>query len=370
MTNQAAQTMPELPVALASIHADGYWTTDDRRPDWKWPARQRVFSVDQMHQYARDYAAMLAAAPAASGGECTNPAPGHDAGEDLSDYVRIAHLIGSIFFYGNFKAETFNERELESLLRKVSRFYESEEQVISGEPTVERPLHFATENLIRRFSDALREKLSAAEKKYGYSDGWASPDWMDECRKHLMQHIAKGDPRDVAAYCAFLWHHGESTTPQPPSAASVSERARASKQVHDMLIDLRAAASIGRPITGDELHELEQDILRAIEQALTQQRGSVEPIAWAATDYQADGPITQYTSDRYAAEYYESIGLDVCPLYATTPQPSADAVRELVKRWRVSARVCGETEYSDGARDAFSQCSDELESLLSGGSHA
>ena len=65
MNNQAAQTMPELPVALASIHADGYWTTDDRRPDWKWPARQRVFSVDQMHQYARDYAAMLAAAPAA-----------------------------------------------------------------------------------------------------------------------------------------------------------------------------------------------------------------------------------------------------------------------------------------------------------------
>ena len=60
MTNQSAQTMPELPVALASIHADGYWTTDDRRPDWKWPARQRVFSVDQMHQYARDYAAMLA----------------------------------------------------------------------------------------------------------------------------------------------------------------------------------------------------------------------------------------------------------------------------------------------------------------------
>lgn len=60
MTNQAAQTMPELPVALASIHADGYWTTDDRRPDWKWPARQRVFSVDQMHQYARDYAATVA----------------------------------------------------------------------------------------------------------------------------------------------------------------------------------------------------------------------------------------------------------------------------------------------------------------------
>ena len=54
----------------------------------------------------------------------------------------------------------------------------------------------------------------------------------------------------------------------------------------------------------------------------------------------------------------------------TTPQPSADAVRELVRRWRISASVCGETEYSDGARDAFSQCARELESLLSGGSHA
>ena len=60
------------------------------------------------------------------------------------------------------------------------------------------------------------------------------------------------------------------------AAASVSERARVSKQVHDMLIDLRAAASIGRPITGDELHELEQEILRALEQALTQQRGERE----------------------------------------------------------------------------------------------
>ena len=86
MTNQAAQTMPELPVALASIHADGYWTTDDRRPDWKWPARQRVFSVDQMHQYARDYAAMLAAAPAASGGEVWTRemiADVHKRGEEL-----------------------------------------------------------------------------------------------------------------------------------------------------------------------------------------------------------------------------------------------------------------------------------------------
>ena len=94
MTNQAAQTMPELPVALASIHADGYWTTDDRRPDWKWPARQRVFSVDQMHQYARDYAAMLAAAPAASGVDTsTNEAWASRAFGDEHGGYRVCRCI-------------------------------------------------------------------------------------------------------------------------------------------------------------------------------------------------------------------------------------------------------------------------------------
>ena len=74
-------------------------------------------------------------------------------------------------------------------------------------------LHPATADLVTRFANALAQKLSLAEKKYGYSDGWLSPDWMDECRTKLQEHIAKGDPRDVAAYCAFLWHHGESTVP-------------------------------------------------------------------------------------------------------------------------------------------------------------
>jgi hypothetical protein len=77
--------------------------------------------------------------------------------------------------------------------------------------TLGKELHPLTVNLVVRFARALSAKLADAEQKYGYSDGWRSPEWMDECRAKLMQHIAKGDPRDVAAYCAFLWHHGEST---------------------------------------------------------------------------------------------------------------------------------------------------------------
>lgn len=81
-------------------------------------------------------------------------------------------------------------------------------------------LHPKTADLVQRFSAALAEKLAAAEKKYGYSDGWASPDWMDECRRQLLQHVAKGDPRDVAAYCAFLWHHGARTESAPHPSES------------------------------------------------------------------------------------------------------------------------------------------------------
>jgi hypothetical protein len=78
-----------------------------------------------------------------------------------------------------------------------------------------------TMNLVVRFARALAKNLADAETKYGYSDGWRSPEWMDECRVQLQEHVAKGDPRDVAAYCAFLWHHGASTT-TPPNATVFS----------------------------------------------------------------------------------------------------------------------------------------------------
>lgn len=85
-------------------------------------------------------------------------------------------------------------------------------------------LHPETEALVGRFAYALAEKLRSAEEKYGYSDGWKQGDWLDECRAHLRQHVEKGDPRDVAAYCAFLWHHGESTATHDAAQGAVAWR--------------------------------------------------------------------------------------------------------------------------------------------------
>ena len=95
--------------------------------------------------------------------------------------------------------------------------------------TLGKALHPLTINLVVRFARALSAKLADAEMKYGYSDGWKDPHWMDECRTKLMEHIAKGDPRDVAAYCMFLWHHGATTTQpvQPaPENIATAERER------------------------------------------------------------------------------------------------------------------------------------------------
>lgn len=87
------------------------------------------------------------------------------------------------------------------------------------QPSAPGGLHPRTADLVLRFSAALAAKLFAAQQKYGYSDGWADSDWLDECRAKLLEHVDKGDPRDVANYCAFLWHHGASTA-QPSGRPS------------------------------------------------------------------------------------------------------------------------------------------------------
>ena len=73
------------------------------------------------------------------------------------------------------------------------------------------------DDLVDRFSEALRKKLHAAEAKYGYEHAFQRKDWRDACVEQLHLHLAKGDPRDVAAYCAFAWDHGWSLATQPPS---------------------------------------------------------------------------------------------------------------------------------------------------------
>lgn len=81
---------------------------------------------------------------------------------------------------------------------------------------VPKALHPSTKALVVEFANALALKLRRAEEKYGYDDGWSGSAWEEECRERLYEHLQKGDPRDVAAYCAFMHFHGWNTA-QPSS---------------------------------------------------------------------------------------------------------------------------------------------------------
>lgn len=45
-------------------------------------------------------------------------------------YKQIADLVTRIFHYGNFKAETYNERLLEQLLKDVNLWPTNEQQIL------------------------------------------------------------------------------------------------------------------------------------------------------------------------------------------------------------------------------------------------
>lgn len=92
-------------------------------------------------------------------------------------------------------------REVNKLLRRTT----------PPAPVMPAELHPDTQNLVADFCTVLAEKLYKAQLKYGYDADWKQDGWHTQCLSHFHQHIAKGDPRDVAAYCAFMWYHGWKT---------------------------------------------------------------------------------------------------------------------------------------------------------------
>lgn len=71
-------------------------------------------------------------------------------------------------------------------------------------------LHFA--------SQAMADKFVAAEAKHEWKDAWRSLDDPNrtavgidperDCRRYLIHHLAKGDPRDLMVIAAFMLHFG------------------------------------------------------------------------------------------------------------------------------------------------------------------
>lgn len=137
--------------------------------------------------------------------------------------------------------EALNYNGPQNIIARIRRL-QSGTGLFSDEVLAE--LSGVTRDLVFGFAVSLAEKLLSAQRKYGYADGWVRNDWMDECRAKLLEHVAKGDPRDVAAYCAFLWHHGESTTPPAAANQFLSARGDLLTQALDAMAALHQAMEL------------------------------------------------------------------------------------------------------------------------------
>jgi hypothetical protein len=82
----------------------------------------------------------------------------------------------------------------------------------TAKPTKTHPDDVAVDN----FAVAMKEKLAIARGR-GRS-GWGKCD-PAHLSAMLYEHVQKGDPRDVANFCMFLWNLGQPITPCKPTQA-------------------------------------------------------------------------------------------------------------------------------------------------------
>lgn len=241
------KALPELPKAAAYIDQSGECSPS---------LNCDVYTADQMSAYAR--AALASASteppeihPLIQGGALKIPAPssteppkGEPVASDLKAIGYVKRDMGgcvcafwTVEQVAATPAQIVADAEAEPVLLKSD--------VIAALAAAPRPattsavdedlqamyvpypsgLHPATVELVSKLAFRLAIKLRKAEKKYGYSDGWRSDNWMEECQKALAEHVAKGDPLDVAAYCAFCMHHGWSTAAPQPTAPQAARDA-------------------------------------------------------------------------------------------------------------------------------------------------
>ena len=82
---------------------------------------------------------------------------------------------------------------------------------------------------VDKFAAAMKQKLAQAREK-GRS-GWQQMN-PNELSGMLYEHVAKGDPRDVANFCMFLWNLGQPITPCQPVQPAACQYCNGTGDVH------------------------------------------------------------------------------------------------------------------------------------------
>lgn len=82
--------------------------------------------------------------------------------------------------------------------------------------TLDVPAEMSAESakMLDAFFEATLEKFVAAQRKHNWEDDWKDAE-MRILQNEALHHLVKGDPRDVAIYCAICHHHNWPTYGDP-----------------------------------------------------------------------------------------------------------------------------------------------------------
>lgn len=118
--------------------------------------------------------------------------------------------------FGYFRPEPFGWTDCAATDDGAIALYERPQA--QGEPVANT---HTDDDAVDYFAAALKEKLAQARAK-GRS-GWHECD-PTALSAMLREHVEKGDPRDVANFCMFLWSLGQPISAAPQPAEPVTPR--------------------------------------------------------------------------------------------------------------------------------------------------
>ncbi len=367
-----------------------------------------------MHQYARDYAAMLAAAPAASGGEDGLVAGimAHfcNAIDNLNDMpvsdewarkwtAKAEFLIGMGPDPGDQSlSDTPNQTAAASVSERARELLAAEYRThgwhedagrlcMGGDPAsfVEDDALRVIERLIEQGDEDTHVITELGRLLAGIAVILKGPEpagtaWSYHDLPELVAS-AISEPRQVAAEMK-AWAHTKMAEQQSSRRDRMMVVEWAKRLLPESSFPVKDFHVEGMSITKDAAREAVKRV--SLEQALTQQRGECWPLnknpkdGWTFDPSFLDEVKTraeQSDIGEFAPclEGVESVLIALRGMGDTTPQPSADAVRELVKRAYEVVHHDDECPAIGGCGDKDCRCDAvpflrELESLLSAAS--
>lgn len=138
------------------------------------------------------------------------------------DVIRMAREAGMVEHTG-IRDDESTAQYLDGWIDEVERFaslvaaHERELCALEREAQENTPTGYAPEDdddVVDAFAAAMKEKLAQARAKG--RGGWQTCP-PEELSRMLREHVEKGDPRDVANFCMFLWSldHGIAKRVEP-----------------------------------------------------------------------------------------------------------------------------------------------------------